>query len=154
NHSDPDWLGVGPLIVEGMEVLINRYFLNHPEMVLGSWSRKDTLYGEGYSVESAGELAAQLQGAIQRLPEFAPLPASPNLTRSSPTLARPPPERHVTEGSFFIDSNRVVCQFLDGQTVPVVYGGTKLWAGGSLTGRRLVALIGLRDLARRVLQSQ
>ncbi|MFN0053745.1 MAG: hypothetical protein ACKV0T_16310, partial [Planctomycetales bacterium] len=154
NHCDPDWLEVGPLTVEGMEVLINGYFLNHPEMVLGHWSRKHTLYGEGYSVEGSGELARQLQDAIQRLPEFAPLPPSPNLARSSPTLPLPPPERHVTEGSFFIDHNRLVCQLLDGDVVPVVYGGTKLRAGGSLTGRRLVALIGLRDLARRVLQSQ
>ncbi len=36
----------------------------------------------------------------------------------------------------------------------MVYGGTTLTAGGSLTGRRLAGLIRLRDLARRVLQSQ
>ena len=41
---------------------INRYFLNHPEMVLGTWSRKDTLYGgEGYSVTGNGDLAEQLK---------------------------------------------------------------------------------------------
>jgi N12 class adenine-specific DNA methylase len=38
--------------------------------------------------------------------------------------------------------------------VPVVYGGTKLKADGTMTGRRLAALIELRDRARRVLQSQ
>ena len=43
---------------------------------------------------------------------------------------------------------------LDGQTVPVVYGGKSLRAGGTLTARRVAALIRLRDLARRVLQSQ
>jgi N12 class adenine-specific DNA methylase len=41
-----------------------------------------------------------------------------------------------------------------GQPVPVVYGGQPLKAGGTMTGRRLAALIGLRDRARRVLQSQ
>ena len=41
-----------------------------------------------------------------------------------------------------------------GQAVPVVYGGTKLVAGGTHTGKRLASLIRLRDLARRVLQSQ
>ena len=45
HHVDPDWLGVAPLAIDGAEVSINRYFLNHPEMVLGTWSRKDTLYG-------------------------------------------------------------------------------------------------------------
>ena len=38
--------------------------------------------------------------------------------------------------------------------MPVVYGGTTLTAYGTLTGKRLAALIGLRDRARRVLQSQ
>ena len=41
-----------------------------------------------------------------------------------------------------------------GQGVPVVYGGTTLRADGTMTGKRLAALVGLRDLARRVLQSQ
>ena len=38
--------------------------------------------------------------------------------------------------------------------MPVVYGGATLTAYGSLTGKRLAALVGLRDRARRVLQSQ
>ena len=38
--------------------------------------------------------------------------------------------------------------------MPVVYGGTTLKANGTMTGKRLAALIGLRDRARRVLQSQ
>ena len=38
--------------------------------------------------------------------------------------------------------------------MPVTYGGTALTAYGSLTGKRLAALVGLRDKARRVLQSQ
>ena len=64
HHVDPDWLGVAPLAIEGMDVPINRYFLNHPEMVLGTWTRKDTLYGgEGYSVIGNGDLAAATQGS-------------------------------------------------------------------------------------------
>ena len=38
--------------------------------------------------------------------------------------------------------------------MPVVYGGTTLRANGTMTGKRLAALIELRDRARRVLQSQ
>ena len=30
-------------------------------MVLGTWTSKDTLYGEGYSVVSNGDLAVQLR---------------------------------------------------------------------------------------------
>ena len=53
-HADPAWLEVGTLRLEGVDVAINRYFLGHPEMVLGVWSRKDRLYGgeDGYSVTS------------------------------------------------------------------------------------------------------
>ena len=65
HHVDPEWLGIAPLSIDGAEVSINRYFLNHPEMVLGRWSRKDTLYGgEGYSVTSNGDLPQQLKQAI------------------------------------------------------------------------------------------
>jgi N12 class adenine-specific DNA methylase len=156
-HADPDWLGVAPLAVEGVEVAVNRYFLNHPEMVLGAWTRKDMLYaGEGYSVLGNGDLAGQLRDAVRRLPEYAPFRASSAQTRSADAGAFTPPplERHVSEGSFFVADDHTICQFVGGQAVPVVYGGTTLRANGTLTGKRLAALVGLRDLARRVLQSQ
>jgi N12 class adenine-specific DNA methylase len=154
NHVDPDWLSLAPLTIDGAEVTINRYFLNHPEMVLGTWSRKDTLYGgEGYSVLSNGDLPGQLTAAIHRLPEFAPLKTS-SPQSSAPAFTPPPPERHISEGSFFVADDRTVCQSVAGQGVPVVYGGTKLRSDGTMTGKRLAALVGLRDRARRVLQSQ
>ncbi len=153
-HEEAEWQRSRPFEIDGVEVSINRYFVRHPEMVLGTWSRKDTLYGEGYSVVSSGDLAQQLRDAVQRLPEFAPSQASPFEERPSPTLARPPPENHVSEGSFFLNDDRVICQYSDGQGVPVEYGGTILRAGGTMTGRRMAALIRLRDFARRVLQSQ
>ena len=155
NHADPQWLGVAPLTIEDVEIPINRYFLDHPEMVLGVWTRKDTLYGgEGYSVTGNGDLAGQLQNAIRRLPKFAPMQASPVQQQTAPAFTPPPPERHITEGSFFIDDHRVICQCVEGQSVHVVYGGTTLRAGGTHTGKRLASLIRLRDLARRVLLSQ
>ncbi len=154
NHADPQWLNIAPLAVEGVEVAINRYFLNHPEMVLGAWSRKDTLYGEGYSVIGTGDLGRQLQAAIQRLPHYAPLPASPVRERPAPAFTPPPPERHITEGSIVIGEDRIIRQWVGGEAVPVVYGGRTLRAGGTHTGKRLASLIRLRDLARRVLQSQ
>ena len=62
--------------------------------------------------------------------------------------------RHIAEGSFFVGDDRTIRQVEGGQAVPVTYGGTMLKADGTLTGKRLAALIGLRDRARRVLQSQ
>lgn len=155
SHADPDWLGIAPLTIDGAEIPINRYFINHPEMVLGTWSCKDTLYGgEGYSVVSNGDLATQLRAAVELLPEFAPLQVVAAPEQIAPAFTPPPSGRHICEGSFFIDDDRIIRQFIGGQTVPVVYGGRKLTAAGSHTGKRLAALIRLREAARRVLQSQ
>jgi N12 class adenine-specific DNA methylase len=155
HHVDSEWLDIAPLSIEGVEVSINRYFLGHPEMVLGTWTRKDTLYGnEGYTVLGDGDLAAKLGAAIQRLPQYPPFPAAPVQEPPAKVFALPPLKRHISEGSFFVSDDRTICQLLDGEGAPVVYGGTRLTAGGTLIGKRLAALIHLRDLARRVLESQ
>ncbi len=155
-HADPDWLQVAPLAIDGVSIPINRYFHNHPEMVLGAWSRKDRLYGgnDGYSVLGNGNLAEQLSVAIRQLPEYAPSPASPEQDKPAVTFTPPPLQAHVGEGSFVVGDDRTIRQVVDGESVPVIYGGTTLTAFGTLTGKRLSALVGLRDRARRVLQSQ
>ena len=79
---------------------------------------------------------------------------TPSEEPPAPAFTPPPPERHISEGSFFVGDDQVIHQLQDGQGVPVVYGGTTLMADGTLVGKRLAALIGLRDRARRVLQSQ
>ena len=155
NHVDDDWLQIAPLAIDGAEVTVNRYFLNHPEMVLGEWSTKDTLYGgEGFSLKTNGDLAEQLQKAIGHLPQFEPIDASTHAETPTSVFIPPPPERHIDEGSFFVGENKVIHQLQGGQGVPVVYGGTTLRADGTLVGKRIAAFVGLRDLARRVLQSQ
>jgi N12 class adenine-specific DNA methylase len=147
-HVDAEWLGIGSKTVEDADVAVNRYFLNHPEMVLGNWTRKDTMYGgEGFSITPSGDLKAQLEAAVSRLPQF-------KETEPTQTFSPPPATRTISEGSFFLDDHRTVCQSVGGQSVPVTYGGTTLTAYGNLTGKRISALIGLRDRARRVLQSQ
>ncbi|MFO0966437.1 MAG: DEAD/DEAH box helicase family protein [Gemmataceae bacterium] len=154
-HIDPDWLSVGPLSVEGAEVAVNRYFLNHPEMVLGDCSRKNTLYGnEGFSVVSHGDLAKRLQTAIGHLPRFTATQRVVEEVRPVTRISLPAPVPHLSEGSFFISEDSTIRQIVGGQAEPVIYGGSQLWAGGALFGRRMGSLIRLRDLARRVLQSQ
>lgn len=153
-HTDADWLNVRPHLIDNVELPINHYFLNHPEMVLGTYSSKNSLYGEGYSVVGSGHLPADLQAAISRLPKFEPIcvsarPESPRLD-----FVPRPAERHIGEGSFFIDDDRTIRQWQDGQAIPVNYGGTILRSNGTLTGKRLATLVQLRDRAREVLRSQ
>jgi len=162
NHVDPEWLNVEPLSIEGADIPINKYFLRHREFVLGNWSRKDRLYDATYSVDGNGDLAEQLKAAVRQLAANSPplptaeateAPAEPAALPDT-VFTPPPPLNHITEGSFFLDENRNICQVVDGDSMPVTYGGHQLTAHGNLTGRRLAALIGLRDHARRVLQSQ
>ena len=154
-HVDPDWLHTAPITIEGTETPVNRYFVNHPEMVLGTYSRKNTLYGgEGFSLIGSGHLTDDLHAAIARLPRFVPIQATAAPSSATRRFVFSPDEKHVTEGSFFVGDDRTINQLEHGQGVPVVYGGTTLKAGGTLTGKRLAALIQLRDGARRVLRSQ
>jgi N12 class adenine-specific DNA methylase len=155
-HVDPDWLGVAPLEIDGAKVPVNRYFLNNPHMVLGMWSGKDTLYGgEGYSVISTGDLARELTSAIGRLPRFETIKTSPpEQENPAPLFDPPPPVHHITEGSFYVGDDRLIRQVIDGRGELVNYCGVRLRSDGTPQARRIAALIGLRDKARRVLQSQ
>jgi N12 class adenine-specific DNA methylase/predicted RNA methylase len=157
HHADPEWVQTSQLGIAGIDVSINRYFQNHPDMALGDWSRKDTQYARGISLSANGDLASQLKEAIARLPHGQVIQAEAEHANPPPVAAAftpPPPERHIAEGSFFVADDKTIHQVEDGQGQPVVYGGGTLKADGAMTGRRLASLIGLRDLARRVLQSQ
>jgi len=135
---------------------VNRSFLQHPAMVLGTWSRHDRLYaGAGYTLRATGDLAPQLAVVIQRLPQgvYTAHPSAP-AHPTSPPPALPPLAPHLTEGSFFVTESKALMQIQQGAAVPVTHGTIPLQADGSLLGRRLAALIALRDHARRVLHSQ
>ena len=156
NHVDPAWLEVGSLLLEDVEVGINRYFLNHPEMVLGEWSRKDRLYGgaDGYSVTSDGDLGVQLRTAIGRLPQLERATSSVRSGSAASSSTRALSPAHVTEGSFFVGAGGAIFRSCDGESQPVSVGSTMLRAEGTMTGKRLALLVEIRDQARRVLQSQ
>ena len=163
NHTDPEWLETEPLAIEDIDIPINRYFLRHPEMVLGTWTRQDRLYASesGYSLLAHGDLAIQLQDAVGRLPEGvftctkqSERAAAAEKPQTSPAPL-PPLEPHITEGSFFIDNDKTILQVQQGEGVPVTHGDKPLRADSAgLLGKRLAALISLRDHARRVLTSQ
>ena len=153
-HADPAWLETAPLTIEGVDIPINRYFLHHPAMVLGTWSREHRLYASAdtYSLRATGDLATQLASAIQRLPAGVwSVHRRVGTVQAAPSAS---PPAHLTEGSFFVDQTGTIRQITDGQSVPVTHGSTPLTATAPRMGRRLAALIALRDQARQVLQAQ
>ena len=157
-HADPAWLRSRPVPVEGATVPINGYFLDNPEMMLGTLSRKDRLYDSSYSLIGQGDLEDRLRDAIRALPEGVAIPAMVVVpvaaSKTNAPFSPPPPLRHITEGSLFVGDDKVIRQVEDGTADPVKYCGVLLRADGTPQGRRIGSLIGLRDLARRVLQSQ
>ena len=156
-HVDPDWLGVAPLAIDGVEVP------DQPLLPQPSGNGPGHLDPQGHALWRRGlqrhrqrRSGRATQGshrtACREFASAAGIDRSRNAT--APAFTPPPPERHISEGSFFVGDDRIIYQSQDGQGVPVVYGGTTLKADGTLTGKRLAALVGLRDRARRVLQSQ
>jgi SAM-dependent methyltransferase len=122
-HVDDAWLHTEPLRIDGAPIPINAYFLHHPEMVLGAWSRQDRLYGSDatYSLRTHGDLAAQLHAAVARLPEgvySARASADPATTRRP----RPPLADPLTEGSFFVAEDQTIMQVQGGEAVTVTHG--------------------------------
>lgn len=158
-YVDVDWLLTRPLDIEGSEFHVNGYFINHPEMVLGSWSLKNRLYESTYGLSSSGDLTEQLANAIEQLPESDTVSATPVDLAPLPEPARferPPPAQHITTGSFFVGEDGAIYQVTsaEGDSQPVRHGKRKLRASGTKLGKRVAALIKLRDAARVVLQSQ
>ena len=154
-HADPDWLEAEPLDDRGRRGP-DQPLLPEPP---GDGARH--LEPQGHALRQGFSVA------VERRPRRATRGGHPagcpkaharhrHAARSreaepAAAFTPPPPERHITEGSFFVGDDRVIRQVEDGKAVPVTYGGTLLKADGTLTGKRLAALIGLRDLARRVL---
>ena len=158
-HADPGWLRPRTVVVEDATVAINGYFLDRPGMMLGTLSREGRLYDSSYGLVGNGDLEVQLWAAIRTLPEGVAAPAAvvepaAVIPKSIAPFTAPPPPRHVTEGGLFVDDDKVIRQVEGDVTEPVVYGGVVLKANGTPQGRRIGSLINLRDLARRVLQSQ
>ena len=129
---------------------------SHPEMVLGTWSRKDTLYGgEGYSVIGNGDLAEQLQrrdpAACRSSRRSQASPSGTARRRLHAAAAGAPHHRRQ------LLRRRRPHHLPDASTARPCRSSTAARRSrptARMTGKRLAALIGLRDLARRVLQSQ
>ena len=153
-----DWLQTATTPVDGKPVSMNAYFAAHPEMVLGTLSLGHGLYGrEDLRVRATPDYRARLAAAISRLPRAvfsAPRSVTATAAGSVETKAPAAIPAGLGEGAYFVGRDRTIRQIEGGDAVPVTHGATVLKADGTLMGRRLADLIGLRDQAREVLRSQ
>lgn len=142
--EQPDWVKIGET-PEGYHV--NNYFVQHPEMVLGTFTDENTQYGkQEVTVEPipGADLGEQLREAVKNIrgqinevelsdtdledvPEA--LPADPNVRNFSYT---------VVDGRLYYRENSVMN--------PVELPKN--------TANRVIAMIGLRDTVRALLQGQ
>ena len=124
-HEEAEWQRARPMEIDSEEVLDQSLFRPSPGNGPGH------LDPQGYALRQRGFWRSQQwrpgrttsRHAIHRLPQFDPIQASSVEEPPAPAFAPPPPERHITEGSFFVADDRTICQSVGGQAVPVVYGG-------------------------------
>lgn len=84
--SGPDWEQTRPVQVEGTEVTVNQYWLDHPEQVLGDFALGGAYRGDELTVKrSGGDLQVALSEAIGRVVDQA---AEAGLTMSEATSAQ------------------------------------------------------------------
>ena len=142
--EQPDWVRIGET-PEGYHV--NSYFVRHPEMVLGTFTDENTQYGkQEVTVEPipGAELGEQLREAVKSIrgqinevelsdtdleDVSEALPADPSVRNFSYT---------VVDGKLYYRENSVM-NLVD---LPVT------------TTNRVIAMIGLRDTVRELLQGQ
>ena len=124
-------------------------------MVLGTWSREGQALSRratAFSATATWPSSSAPRSSVCRkasMPVAAPrsgrpLPSSPSRPR---LLWRISPKAASSSAR-----TRPSCRSRAGKRVPVTYGDTPLKADGTMMGKRLAALIELRDHARRVLQ--
>ena len=141
---------------------INRYFVDHPEMVLGDHARTSSAYGPVYTcrpvLATAGALADLLTQALDRLPRdlFKPIAPSPakDLAATRLSVGTAAEGATIKEGSYVLHDGELV-QIIDGTPRPVAVREGKGTEGIPAKHARIIrGLIVVRDAVREVLRTQ
>lgn len=146
---------------EGDSVRINRWFVDHPDMVLGRHAMTSGPFGETYTCLPFGnDLETSLNDAISRLSadlydgDVTPIDFALEDEVTEATAERPDDPK-VREGSYFIGKATALMQLVDGIAVPVkVRKGRStdgIFAKHALIIRKLIPI---RDAVRLILKLQ
>lgn len=142
---EPDWVHLGET-AEGFQ--INSYFVEHPEMILGTMSRENTQYGrESFTVlpKENTSLADQLHEAIQHIHGTYWEASLPDLDAGEPDAATIPADPEVKNYSYTV---------VDGE---VYYRQNSIMVKPDLNptaGERVKGMVGLRQCVNQLIQAQ
>jgi N12 class adenine-specific DNA methylase/adenine-specific DNA methylase len=159
-QGDLDWLAVDDIataVGSDTPLRVNRWYLRHPDFVLGDHAFASGPFGETYTCRPrvGEEIEAQLTSAVNRLPEDVydgePTPIDPDVD----TLCDHPEGGLAREGRFLVDPQRGLMQILGGRPVAVAVRRSGSGEGLSKRQIRIVRkLLPIRDALRDVLKAQ
>ncbi|QSY97963.1 DEAD/DEAH box helicase family protein (plasmid) [Rhizobium bangladeshense] len=162
--GDDAWLSTSEVATgtEASEVVrINKWFVDHPDMVLGRHALGSGPFGETYTcLANDGDLEASLAAAVERLPSGiydgdASAIDFELQDEVAEAMAERPDDPRVREGSYFIGKATALMQVMDGMPVPVNVRKGKsaegIFAKHALIIRKLIPI---RDAVRLILKLQ
>jgi hypothetical protein len=141
---------------------INRYFLDHPEMVLGSHARTSSAYGPVYTCQpvlsTVGALEDELTRALDRLPRDLFRPSGAHSVKEPTTVTlrvgTAAEGATIKEGSYVLHEGDLV-QIIEGVPELVAVRNGKGCDGIPARRARIIrGLIAVRDALRDVLRTQ
>lgn len=142
-----DWRG-DPYPDQIIKHSVNQYFIDHPEMVLGTHSANGSMRRENeYSVDMTpgSDLAADIKAAVSTLPDNVIVDA-PRVSEDEIRRQRKPSPRNVRNNSYVLDESGEL----------FVKKGNDLEKAGLTNAQEttVLAMLGVRDAARAVLKAQ
>ena len=106
--SGPSWSGLKevPDPDGGEPIVVNEYFADHPEQILGRLDRSGSMYaGDSVNVSQTDDYEKRLADAIERLPEGILKPVKTSKAAFEPSRLPAPGE--VKDGGFFIKDGKL-----------------------------------------------
>lgn len=148
-------------------ILVNEYFITHPDMVLGTHGQRRGIYGPGWSYTcrahpDAASLEAQLDAAFANLPANIFVPNANALLEDDKQeqaelihVGRAADGASIKEGSYHNGQGGRLHQIINGESVPITIRNGTRGDGISLKATKVIwGLMPIRDLVRDVLRAQ
>jgi N12 class adenine-specific DNA methylase/predicted RNA methylase len=152
------WLEIEPIpnYESNDEIRVNRYFVDHPEQMLGTMTLVRSMHGDKPELLPllSGELATQLERAVRALPANAYLPAAKvendvDVVQSLETLSIP---EQIKIGSYFITPTGQIARRLPDLIDQHDYVIAE--ARNARAAERIRGMIGIRDALRSVMRAE